>query len=410
MKKSYVILIVLFVFAEFLRVAFYNAGLKYDILICAVYVAACLIYGLVVNRNFRDLKLRVYNYVLCGFIIIALVFALIMRQTVKESNMLTQISYQLPEFLCLFFIILFESLAQLHTVPTFYEREELFKSSDICAGLTDKKYKILLKSDNGTKLSKENIISAVNSEQILSDGMALLKCVDVPGGHFYWVEDRVELLKLNEKLSDTGDYLSEEHAVLHEAAMIEEAHKRTTEQNRLFDSISQSLQPQLNSIEEILNGLPDDEAGFRREMKRAGVLGAYVKRYSNLLLLSAAESRADSSELYLCINESFSYLRLLGAFCCADIQQGIELPVSCELLMYELFEAVVEAVPFLPEIFVTLKQDDGILRYYIEASNDMIALDKSFYEKAETAGFSLVTEISDGCFFAVMRQDAEGML
>ena len=152
-----------------------------------------------------------------------------------------------------------------------------------------------------------------------------------------------ELIKLDAELKDTGDYLDEENALLNEAARLEEARRRTEEQNRLFDGIAKSLKPQLDRIEEILNGLPDDEPGFCREMKYAGILGAFVKRYSNLLLLSSAESMADSSELYLCINESFSYLRLLGAFCCADIQSGIEMPVSLMLLMYELLEAVTES-------------------------------------------------------------------
>ena len=197
---------------------------------------------------------------------------------------------------------------------------------------------------------------------------------------------------------------------MNEAARLEEARRRTEEQNRLFDGIAKSLKPQLDRIEEILNSLPDDEPGFCREMKYAGVLGAYVKRYSNLLLLSSAESIADSSELYLCINESFSYLRLLGAFCCSDIQSGIELPLSSQLLMYELFEAVIEsAAPSVTAVFVTLKRDTRGLTYYIEAGSDNAAIDKSFYEKAENAGFTLDTEHSDGCFFIVMNAKEAGI-
>lgn len=312
--------------------------------------------------------------------------------------------YDLPELLCLILTAVFEGFAV--TAPLDLDYYSFFSASSIKAGLTDNNFRVKLKSPLGITPFPEQITDAERSPVYLTDNVTLLKSVKVDGGHFYWTEDMSELLKLDDRLKDTQNYLTEEHALLNEAARIEETRRRTEEQNRLFDGIAESLKPQLDRIEEILNGLPEDEAEFCREMKYAGVLGAYVKRYSNLLLLSSAESIADSSELYLCINESFSYLRLLGAFCCSDIQSGIELPLSCQLLMYELFEAVIEsAAPSVSAVFVTLKRDTRGITYYIEASSDNAAIDKSFYDRAKEAGFRIDSEHSDGCFFIVMSKE-----
>ena len=283
------------------------------------------------------------------------------------------------------------------------KKEKLFCNSSVRAGFTDGEYNVVLKSYNAIVPSKEQITAAEAGKADLPGG-AVLKSVSVDGGHFYWVEDNGELIELNEELSDTGDYLAEENAILNESASIEEARRRTAEQNELFDGISKSLQPQLNKLDEILNNLPDDESGFRREMKYAGVLGAFVKRYSNLLLLSASEVRTDSSELYLCINESFGYLRLLDTACFADIEQGIELPVSYGLLAYGIFESVIEsALTSLPAVFVSLKREENGPRLFIEVSSELASVEKSFFEAADGAGFTLETEVSDGCFFAVMK-------
>ena len=312
-----------------------------------------------------------------------------------------------PEFTFLLFVLFVKGLYASGAFATHAELTEAFAALPAAAGFTDKDFNAILKT--GDPAPDADLLREAASSGVRRDGDAV-GCVKAGRGYFYWAEDGKELSKLNEMLSETGDYLSEEHAVLSESASIEEARRRTSEQNRLFDGISQSLQPQLNKIEEILNGLPDDEAGFCRDMKYAGVLGAYVKRYSNLLLLAASEGRIDSFELYLCINESFVYLRLLGVSCCADIQQGIELPVSCELLMYELFEAVIEAAPYPQAVFAALKRESDGLMFYVEASDESVVIDKSFFEKAENAGFTLETEASDGCFFAVMRSDEEGMI
>ena len=332
------------------------------------------------------------------------VIYVILYATTDETKFILQRMYEVPEFFCLFFIAFWESLTLTHAIPTNSEYDSFFRASSINAGLTDEKYKVVLKSNNGIIPGAEQLEAAKKSPVYLPDDTTLLKSRSVTGGHFYWTEDMSELIKLDLELKDTGDYLDEENALLNEAARLEETRRSTAEQNRLFDGIAKSLKPQLDRIEEILNGLPDDEPGFCREMKYAGILGAYVKRYSNLLLLSNAESMADSSELFLCLNESFSYLRLLGAFCCADIQSGIEMPVSLMLLMYELFEAVTEkSAQSVSAMFVKLNRTERGLTYYIETSAENAVIDKSFYAKAENAGFSLDTEHSDGCFFVVMN-------
>ena len=288
---------------------------------------------------------------------------------------------------------------------------ELFKNSSVCAGLTDNEYNVIIKSKGCITPAEEQIRESGEHPVYLSDETTLLQSCKVRGGHFFWCEDNSELIRLNGELKDTGDYLFEENAVLNEAAGLEETRRRISEQNRLFDGISESLQPQLNKLEEILNNLPDDEPGFLRRMKYAGVLGAFIKRYSNLLLLSSSDSRTDSSELYLCINESFVYMRLLDVSCFADIQQGVELPVSYLLLMYGLFESVVEsALPLLPAVLVTLKRDENGLLFYIEAANGDAIVEQSFFEAAESAGFKIYTERSDGCFFVTMRSRGEDVI
>lgn len=289
--------------------------------------------------------------------------------------------------------------------------DELFIRSSIRAGLTDTERNVIIKSSYEKAPTKKQLYEAERHPVYLPDKTTLLNCVKVECGYFYWYEDNGELLRMNEELSDTGDYLLEESAALNEAAAIEEERKRTAEQNRLFDGISESLQPQLNKLDEILNNLPEDEEGFCRRMKYAGVLGAFVKRYSNLLLLSSSDGKTDSFELYLCINESFTYLRLLGISCYADIQQGIELPVSYELFMYGLFESVVEsALTVLPAVLVTLRADEKGLVFYIEAANEDASVDESFFEMAKSAGFELNTDKDDGCFFVTLRAEPEDIL
>ena len=393
-----------------LAFSFNNGYSQDDYVHGPVYFAAlsftALMLLLVIAVLFVKLKGRRFLYRVrytAAVVLIGVIYVILYVNS-NDGKMILQLMYEVPEFFCLFFISFWESLALTHAIPTNSEYNSFFRASSINAGLTDGEYNVALKSNHGITPTKEQLVLSESSPVYLSDNTTYLKSRPVTGGHFYWTEDMSELIKLDLELKETGNYLDEENALLNEAARLEEARRRTDEQNRLFDGIAKSLKPQLDRIEEILNGLPDDEAGYCREMKYAGVLGAFVKRYSNLLLLSSAESMADSSELYLCINESFSYLRLLGAFCCADIQSGIELPVSLMLLMYDLFEAVTESSSrSMSALFVRLSRDGRGLTYYIETSAEGVIIDGGFYSKAESAGFELSVEYSDGVFYAVMK-------
>ena len=120
--------------------------------------------------------------------------------------------------------------------------ESLFRKSSVCGGLVDGDHNILLKSDRGAAPAKKQLSESDEHPVYLPDNTTLLKSIKTDCGRFYWYEDNSELLRLNEELSDTGDYLLEESAALNEAAALEEAKKRTAEQNRLFDGMTEVLE------------------------------------------------------------------------------------------------------------------------------------------------------------------------
>lgn len=76
-----------------------------------------------------------------------------------------------------------------------------------------------------------------------------------------------------------------------------------------------------------------DEKAFIDTMKYACILNCYVKRCSNLLLLSHQNARIDSGELFLAISESLEYVRLFGIKAHASCKGERQL---LENVMYEL--------------------------------------------------------------------------
>ena len=77
-----------------------------------------------------------------------------------------------------------------------------------------------------------------------------------------------------------------------------------------------------------------DEKERRRLLAGIAVIGAYIKRYGNLLLMSARTKSADIRELSRCFDESFCNLELLDVNCLQTLSADTTLAIKDMLHVY----------------------------------------------------------------------------
>lgn len=85
-----------------------------------------------------------------------------------------------------------------------------------------------------------------------------------------------------------------------------------------------------------------DDRKRSRLLGGAAVVGAYIKRYGNLLLIGECAETADIRDLSRCFEESFINLELLGVNCLHTLSSGISLATKDMLQVYRGFETAVE--------------------------------------------------------------------
>ena len=116
------------------------------------------------------------------------------------------------------------------------------------------------------------------------------------------------------------------------------------------------------------------------------IVGAYIKRYGNLLLISQRASTADIHDLSRCFDESFRNLEQLGVNCLQQLPTGISLPTQDMLRVYQSFETIVEAGMFeLHQIWVQMrkKEDAYLLTMEFVSDSDL----SSFATMADAFSF-----------------------
>ena len=94
----------------------------------------------------------------------------------------------------------------------------------------------------------------------------------------------------------------------------------------------------------------------------------------NLIFIREKTQTTDTTELSLCMEESFANLQLMGVECESDIKKGVKILTEDAISAYDFFEKVVEAA--IDDLhFVWLKArsltDSIVLRLEVECESSL---------------------------------------
>ena len=160
----------------------------------------------------------------------------------------------------------------------------------------------------------------------------------IRGGCIQWTEDLSHLQRLNEELKEATAQTKARNAHLAAENQVKAEMAELETRERLYDMILRLLKPTLDRIEELLSG-PED--ALRAALPEIAVLSAYVKRRSNMELLSASGS-LPVEELGLAVRESMEYLRLCGVETAVSATGTGKLPAAVIIAAYESVETALE--------------------------------------------------------------------
>ena len=279
---------------------------------------------------------------------------------------------------CLMFTAILESCIQCELIQTNTGYDGLFKAGTFGAQIADNDHKICYASANSPVLS-EQIMCAAEEGAVNLDKHTLLKSYPIEGGHVYWLEDIADITALLEKLEENKETIAENNHLEQENYRINLEIHTLREKNRLYDLLQEETARQIDLLNDLFCQYNEEENPEKRRslLAKITVIGAYIKRRGNLIFIREKTETTDTTELALCMEESFSNLKLMGIECEADIPKGSKIFTQDAILTYDFFEKVVEtAIDDLR--FVWLKArilaDSVILRLEVECESSLADL------------------------------------
>ncbi|MBQ4110750.1 MAG: hypothetical protein IJC74_07705 [Clostridia bacterium] len=245
--------------------------------------------------------------------------------------------------LCFTVVAIWESCIRTGLVPSNSHYNELLKYSGLGVAVVDNDYNTYYRSEDALPLLTEQMKQTEIAPIILKNGIRV-SGAKIRGGHTLWQEDVSELLDILEELSALREELKDSNAVSMKNYQLNKKIRTLAEKNRLHDELHRQTSHQIDLLNSWLKELIDTDNGDKKRelLRRIVVVGAYLKRRNNLILVNEQDGIIKSEELKLSFDEMMKNLQLAGISCACSLQFEENLPSNVAMKLFDFYEYVVE--------------------------------------------------------------------
>ena len=274
---------------------------------------------------------------------------------------------------CLLFSATLESCIHSGLIQSNTHYRELFSCCTMHVQITDQNFQPLLTSVSAEQLSLETMKKCTQGSIMMDHGVRLLQR-DLQDGHVFWTEDVSTLQDVLDDLNDVKESLEDSNHILEEDCKLKLKEAHITEQDRLYSLVQQQTARQIEILARLTDQFKEtkDEETKRKLLGKMIVIGAYLKRRSNLIFLAAKKEQLSVRELALTFGESFSNLELYGI--ATGYSADLEGTASTKQMMavYDFFEEVIEkSIDVMNAVTVNITRKNEALFVVINTDADV---------------------------------------
>ena len=269
---------------------------------------------------------------------------------------------------CLIVALLLESAIQTGLIASNTDYQDMFHRSTVAAQITDCGYEPCFTSASAINLTREEMKQI--GEQPIKRGNMIHHAKPIKAGFVLWQDDVTALDALMTHLQEAQRQLDRKNELLRAELKLKEQQAQLEEKNHLYNRITEEVAPQIGKLEALLEQTADP-CLTRRALVKMCVIGSYVKRRSNLLLLREDHRKVQSRELEYCIRESLDNLRLADVSISLFSRCEGQTQLDCLIAAYDFYEGLVELLlDRITAMMVRIICKDGTLHMNLQLGLD----------------------------------------
>ena len=203
-------------------------------------------------------------------------------------------------------------------------------------------------------------------EQPVKNGNIILHAKPIKAGFVLWQDDVTELDALTNCLCDAQQKLGRKNELLQAELKLKEQQAQLEEKSHLYDQIIEEVAPQIEKLESLLEQA-SEPLTVHNSMVQMCVIGSYVKRRINLLMLGEESEFVQAREFEYCIRESLDNLRLASVSVMLDAKCEGDIQLASIISAYDFYENLVEKLlDRITAVMVRIICKDGALKMNLQ--------------------------------------------
>ena len=234
--------------------------------------------------------------------------------------------YNLQEIYIFLYIAFWESCIQIGLIPTNSDYGKVFEASDLDAYISDRKGKMVYSTKSYTPHDGSDDHRV--TEQ------------DIRGGKVIWQDDISSVKEIRASLTEVTKELADENELLELEHEMSSRREELESLRNLYDELYDSVNPEIRSLRKLLADIKQNGSEELPYIRQAAVLGAFIKRRSNLSILAHNSPEIDMKELEYSLRESMYYLSLANVKCSVMMGGRGSVPAETLIRLYEVFHVV----------------------------------------------------------------------
>lgn len=271
---------------------------------------------------------------------------------------------ELTAMMCAIYIAIWESCIQIGMIPSNSHYKKLFTASSIPAKILDKSGNVAYLSNNILKLNQIQFEELKKRKIIFVDDKMQYNLMKIRAGYAIWQDDISKIMKTYQELLEIEQQLKTEYQLLQEEVAVKKQAEHIREKNRLYNLFTTQVSKQIQEIQSILRDFDKYDNNKKIYLlKKINIIGVYIKRRCNLVLIMENEKSISLKELKYCLDESIENLKVCGAEGITIIKNNQLIATEDIIRCYDLFELLVEFLMIeISAIMVSTNEvDDGVL-------------------------------------------------
>lgn len=316
--------------------------------------------------------------------------------------------YNVPEVFCFASIALWESLIQIGLVPSNTGYGDFFNASNLNTLIFDNEGNVKYRSKNATNVSKDVVLQ--NGNSVLIDENIILKKHNIKGGKVVWTEDISAINRINRELSEVKEQISEYNVILKSEAELKKRRAAVTEQNKLYDSITEFIRPQLCDLENILKNIENNRGDISVNYAGACVINVYIKRISNLLIMAKGRKMLNAFELENSIRELAEYISVYRISCSFFSNVSGEISAEKTIALFKFIGIFIRHIMNCTDaLLFNLKVNERFidLKINCDSKNEM-KIPNDLLDDIIKLGGNVTTEYDADTLFVFVRMQSGG--